>query len=120
MELEEIQDVPDLLNFVRERVPSEEVVYNFAQAVAQVLQPFLSRGMRVFTSRGDMEIPEHARGPHTPAMLEAMEVIFHVSDFENPGFRFGVDANGEIVVITARDWNEPIDEAGPPPGTTIH
>jgi hypothetical protein len=120
MEIEEVSSLDDLFDFVREHTLDENAVASFMRLLHLSLMPFRGRYMRIFTTRGMLDIPQAFRAPGVPAQLEGVEVIFNVGEFENPGFRFGLDAKGVIQYCIGRNPREPLDRFGAPPGSTIH
>jgi hypothetical protein len=120
IQIEEITDVQQLYEFVRERTPSEQDVARFAAVVQETLMQYMGRSMVIHSTSGEMEIPDYARKPGGPAKFKTYELIFHINEFANPGFRFAVDEHEQIQYIVTRDPDAPLDAAGPPTGTTIH
>lgn len=120
MEPQDVGDIDDLFEFVRENTPGEDDVARFGVALNQVMMPYQGCYMVLKYAEGEMTLPPYARRPGEPDTVKAAEFIFHISEFENPGFRFGLDKHGQILCCVARDPDAPLDSCGAPKGATIH
>jgi hypothetical protein len=117
---EEVQDIEDLFEFVRENTPGPADVARFGFAMNQVMMPYQGRYMVLKYAKGEMTLPPYARREGEPEVVPAAEFIFHINEFVNPGFRFGLDKHGQILCCVTRDPDAPLDSCGVPQGNTIH
>lgn len=121
MEIEDVVDLNDLLDYVNEHMVDDAMAAQFTRVLQMTLMKFNGRYLReLYSTRGLMEVPEEYRQPGDPAQWESREIILHISEFENPGFRFALDSKGFIQYCVVRDPAEPIDRLGAPPGATLH
>lgn len=121
MEIEEVVSINDLLDYVNEHMLDEAMVAKFTHVLQMTLMRFNGRYLKdLYSTRGTMEVPENYREEGDPAVWDTREIILHISEFENPGFRFALDSKGFIRYCVTRDPAEPIDRLGAPPGATLH
>lgn len=121
MEIEEVVNLDDLLDYVNEHMEDDATIARFTQVLQMTLMRFNGRYFkRVYSTRGLMTVPEQYRQAGEPEQWDSCELILHISEFENPGFQFALDSKGIIQYCVVRDPAEPIDRLGAPPGTTLH
>jgi hypothetical protein len=109
---EDVEDIEDLFEFVRDNTPGPADVARFGFALNQVMAPYQGRRMLLKYATGEMTLPPYAVREGEPTVVPAAEFIFHINEFENPGFRFGLDKHGLILCCVARDPDAPLDHCG--------